>query len=181
MNWLAELQKRRVLCVSGILLVSLLAFAVSLQRNPISFDAFWHLKTGADWLAKGLSPWVDHYSFTYQGAEIRNPPVAFQALLHLAVSAFGVFLGFLLVKGLAQLASLLAAYLFLREVKARALLIAIVIPCLVVVLQMRSLVRPELFSYAFSLLAMWLYFRAGERVNAGSVVPMILLMLAWTN
>ncbi|NNL94820.1 MAG: hypothetical protein HKO64_04295, partial [Xanthomonadales bacterium] len=87
----------------------------------------------------------------------------------------------LFVKALAQLLTLLAAFLFLKLVKARALLIAMVIPSLVVVLQMRSMVRPELFSYAFSVLAMLLYFRARERASAASVLPMVVLMIAWTN
>ena len=77
----------------GAALISLAIILLTAMRDHVGFDVYWHLKMGQDWLSRGLSPWTDHYSFTYMGAVIKNPPVMFQALLYGAVQAFGEGLG----------------------------------------------------------------------------------------
>ncbi len=98
MNWINQVENRKFLVIGGVLLVTLSTLIVTSLRNPAAYDSFWHLQMGKDWIEHGLSPWVDHYSFTFNGHEITNPPVVFQALLHFAVSQFGLRPGFLLVK-----------------------------------------------------------------------------------
>lgn len=181
MNWNLQLQKLERPGVAAVLLVSAATMLVTLLRNPIALDSFWHLRMGMDWIGNGLSPWIDHYSFTYQGHPITNPPVAFQALLHVLVSQFGVRMGFVLVKLSAYVLVLGAVVYLLRQQRAPAVLYAMVLPVLVFLLQMRSIVRPELFSFAFSVFALILYMRAENKVSARAFLPIVFLMLAWTN
>jgi hypothetical protein len=68
------------------------------MRPIFAFDTFWHLQMGKDLLESGLSPWVDHYSFSYPGKEIYVVPVLFRLLLHQFVALFGESEGFYLVK-----------------------------------------------------------------------------------
>jgi len=98
MSWIDEVEKRKGLLIGGILLISISTLLHAVIRNPIAYDSFWHLQMGKDWVENGLSPWIDHYSFTFQGHPIKNPPIAFQVLLHFAVNELGVRAGFILVK-----------------------------------------------------------------------------------
>jgi len=173
--------KRQAILLAGAIIISLAALGVAMLRYPVSLDAFWHLKMGGDWVQHGLSPWVDHYSFTFNGQPITNPPVAFQVLMHYAVQMFGIYPGFVVVRGLAYALTLILAVMVLRSISARPVHYAMILPLLVLALQFRVIVRPELLGYAFSVLALMLYFRADKKVNARSVVPMAILMLAWTN
>lgn len=181
MNWIGEVENRRFLIIGGILLISFCTLVMAILRNPVSLDAFWHLAMGRDWIEHGLSPWVDHYSFTFAGHPINNPPVAFQALLHFMVSQFELRTGFMLVKALAYALVLGGVVLLLKQIKAPALMYALVLPVIVLSLQMRSMVRPELFGYAFSIFALVLYFRAEHRITTRTMLPIVGLMLLWSN
>ncbi|NNL95881.1 MAG: hypothetical protein HKO64_09700 [Xanthomonadales bacterium] len=180
MNWVRAVENRRFLIVGGILLIVAGSLVVTALRNPVSFDAFWHLQTGRDWLVNGLSPWLDQYSYTFYQQEISNPPVIFQALLYGFTSEFGVRNGFLLFKLSCFLLTIGAAFAALRQLKAHPLIYAFVLPLIAFSLQLRSTVRPELLAYLFTILALMMYFRAGEKVNLRNVLPMVLLALLWT-
>ena len=163
----------------GAALISLAIILLTAMRDHVGFDVYWHLKMGQDWLSRGLSPWIDHYSFTYLGAVIKNPPVMFQALLYGAVQAFGEDWGFRVVRLFAYLLVLLLSGVLLRQVRASAWVYVIVLSALVFVLQMRPPVRPELFSYGLSLLALLLYQKAGSSFNWRGVLSMIALIWFW--
>lgn len=180
MDLIAQIEKRKFLIVGGILLITFSALIVTSLRSPVAFDSFWHLQMGRDWLENGLSPWIDHYSFTYNGHNIRNPPVVFQGLLHLAVSQFGLRTGFQIVRFGFFLLTLGATLLILRQMKAPAIIYATVIPVIVFLLQLRTLVRPELFSYTLSIVALMLYFRADNRISTRNLAPMVVLMGVWS-
>ena len=181
MNWITQIEDRRFLVVGGILLVTISALIVACLRIPNAPDQFWHLQMGKDWLENGLSPFIDHYSFTYNGNTITNPPFVFQGLLHLAASQFGMVTGLQLLRFGFFLLTLGAAFLLLRQIKAPAFVYAIVVPMIVLLLQMRMLVRPELLSYTLSIVALMLYFRAGNKISTRNLVPMVVLMLVWGN
>lgn len=181
MNWITQIEKRKILIVGGILLIAFVSLVVTSLRSPIAADPFWHLQMGKDWLENGLSPWVDHYSFTYNGKAITNPPVVFQGLLHLAVSQFGTRTGFLVLRFGLFILSLGAALLLLRQMKAPVIIYAILIPMIVFLLQMRAIVRPELFSYTLSIVALMLYFRADSKLSKRNLIPMVVLMWFWSN
>jgi len=157
-----------------------LILAVTVMRNPGDYDLWWHLRMGMDWLENGLSPWVDHYSFTYPGHEISSPPVAFQATLWQLTEWFGERGAQLIYKGLCFFGVLVLAVVWLRMIKAPILLSLIVLPLLVAALQIRVMVRPELFSYVLALAALILYHRANLRLEVRTMLPVVLLLLVWT-
>jgi hypothetical protein len=180
-NWFEQTEHKRKLLVGGTIIICLAMLALTTRRYNVSYDSFWHLQTGLDWLRNGLSPWRDHFSFTFNGKEIINPPYLFEILLGWLVSQFGLepgfqlykFAGFLLVFGL--------VVFFLRKLRAPVVVYLLVLPLLVVLLQIRSIVRPELISYSFSVLAVMLYYRARKRMSVTNMLPMVVLMLVWSN
>ena len=181
MNWIEKLERNKYLVVGAIVFIAFSTLIVATMRNPIALDPFWHMQMGRDWIENGLSPWVDHYSFTYNGHAIANPPVVFQVLLHFVVTWLGISSGFLLIKLSAFLLVFFGTLLLLRHLKAPALVYAVILPALVLSLQFRVVVRPELYSFVFALVALMFYFRAGQRVSMRQTVMMSLLMLLWTN
>ena len=61
----------------GALAAALAMGCLASFQEFVGFDVYWHLRMGVDWVTLGLSPWIDHYSYTFSGEEIRNPPVLF--------------------------------------------------------------------------------------------------------
>ena len=75
---------------SGLVFIVCYALLSVIAMQPdLTFDTFWHLQMGKDFLEQGLSPWVDHYSFSSPGKEISSVPVIFQTMLYQFVSFFG--------------------------------------------------------------------------------------------
>jgi hypothetical protein len=180
-NWINFVESRRSLIIGSVLLISLVALFVSSLRNPVAYDSFWHLQMGKDWIVNGLSPWIDHYSYTFGGEAISNPPVMFQALLHFSVSQFGVETGFLLIKLASFFLVLVAVYILLRKLKASVIIFALVLPVIAFLLQLRVFVRPELFSYFLYVVALYFLFRPDKKISKSQVLSMMLLALVWTN
>ena len=80
-------------------------------------DAYWHLKMGKDFWENGLSPFIDHYSFTFYGHEIKSPPVIFQSILYGFAHIFGDIYG-LIVFRIVYLFSICALILYsLKKVR----------------------------------------------------------------
>ena len=181
MNWFEYTKQKRTLLIGGTVLICLALLAVTTRRYNVSYDSFWHLQTGLDWLQRGLSPWRDHFSFTFNGEEVKNPPYMFEVLIAWLVTQFGFELGlegykltsFILVFGL--------VVFFLRKLRAPVVVYCLVLPLLVVLLQLRSIVRPELISYSFSVIAVMLYYRARSGMSVTSMLPIVALMLVWCN
>jgi hypothetical protein len=180
MDVVNKLEQRKFLIASIVLLIAFGTLIIASWRTLYAMDPFWHLQMARDWIENGLSPWVDHYSYTYNGHEITNPPIIFQGLLYFMTSLFGLEDGFRVFRLFSYAMTMGAVLLLLRQIKASALVYALVIPMLVLLLPMRVVVRPELLSYTFSVVALALYFRAGDRINARILVYMILLMWAWS-
>lgn len=181
MDWFTKLEQRKCSVLFAVFLLLLATLAVSAMRDPLSYDAFWHLRTGQDWVEDGLSPWQDHYSFTYDGAKIHSPTVYFDLGLYSLVQWLGLETGFKVFKFTSMLLVLLMAAVWLRRIKAPVLMYCLILPMLVALLQMRATVRPELLSYSFSLLALILYERAKPGLTVRNMLPIVVLMLVWTN
>ena len=84
MHWMDSLEKHRSILISGMVILGIAMLGLTAMRNTSSFDVFWHLRMGSSWIEDGLVPWIDHFSFTYQGQEVVGPPFMFQAGLALA-------------------------------------------------------------------------------------------------
>src|SRR5437868_14327017 len=71
------------------LVFAVLVFGVSRfqVRSP---DLYWHISMGSDWIFKGLSPFVDHYSYTMPGKPIVYVAWGFQVTISLLYAAFGI-------------------------------------------------------------------------------------------
>ena len=57
----------------------------------------------------------------------------------------------------------------------------LVLPLAVAALQLRTLVRPELISYSFSILAIILYHKANNKISTANMLSILALMLVWNN
>ena len=55
MNWFEQFEQNRNLIMGGLVVICLTMLVVTMRRNNISLDSFWHLKMGLDWLENGLS------------------------------------------------------------------------------------------------------------------------------
>lgn len=181
MNWFEYTEQKKTLLISGIIIACLAMMAVTARRNVAAFDVFWHLQTGLDWLKYGLSPWLDHYSFTFNGEEIANSPYIFQALLAWLVNHFGLEPGLQIYKFSCFVSLLGLVSVFLRRLRAPTIVYCIVLPIVVVLLQYRTLARPELVSYSFSVLAMIFYYRTKGELSTSGMLPIIGLMFLWNN
>ena len=123
-----------------IILFFIFSFVVLVNSSlgPIvSNDGFWHLKMGLDLIEKGLSPFIDHYSFTHHGESISNVPVLFQVTLATFVSKFGLLEGYQYTRIFAASLLLLSLYYYFRFIKSPWYIIAIVLPFLLMFIQIR--------------------------------------------
>ncbi|NCF63918.1 MAG: hypothetical protein GWP58_13790 [Gammaproteobacteria bacterium] len=180
-GWYTALEQKRAAALFALILVATAVLVVNSLQDWKSYDSYWHLKMGQDWIENGLSPWQDNYSFTHPGERIDSPPVFFQSSLHLAVKwlgidaahAFYLFVAFMLI--------LLAMLTWLRRIGAPVLAYCLIVPSLLILLQTRTSVRPEHFSYVLCIASLMLYHRARSGVTAGNMLPIAALMLFWTN
>ena len=181
MNWFEYTEQKRKLLIGGTVIICLAMLIVTVRRNVFSYDGYWHLKAGLDWLDHGLSLWQDHYSFTFNGEEISSPPYIFQVSLGWLVNRFGLEPGFQIYRFVNFLFLFGLFVAFLRRLRVPALVYCLVLPMVVVLFQLRTLTRPELVSYSFIVLAMMLYYRTRNQLSAAGVLPMIGLILLWSN
>ena len=180
MTWLDEIERKRTLLVGGVIAICSAALAVTTLRKLVGPDSYWHLQTGLDWINQGLSPWIDHFSFTYAGEPISSQPVIFQAALALLVDSLGLEAGFQAYKLIGFFLAFGLMIVFLRKLRSPVLIYLVILPLFTLLLELRSTVRPELISYSLSIVAVMLYHRARGRVTTGTVLPIALLMLFWT-
>jgi hypothetical protein len=181
MNWFEQLEQKRKLVIGGIIIIGVAMLLVTARRNNLSFDSFWHLKMGLDWLEHGLSFWRDHFSFTFYGAEIHSPPFMFQTMIGWLVTQLGLDPGLEMFKLIAFISAFALVLFFLVKVRSPAIVYCLVLPLLVILLQLRSTVRPELISYSFSVIAIILYYNANNKISTANMLSIVALMLIWTN
>jgi hypothetical protein len=157
-------------------------FVYASFSNFVSYDAYWHLKMGQDLLSNGLSPRIDHYSFTFPGQPITSLPYLFQIILSLFVSMFGSLEGFQLIKMFALSLFMLAIYLFYKKIKAPWQIIVITLPYIFIFLLFRfNHVRPEIFDSTLVITALILYLKAKESFSHRNLAYIAVLQLFWVN
>ncbi len=181
MNWYSDLEKRRKSALFALVLLAVVMLAVSSLRNTVSYDSYWHLKMGQDWVENGLSPYQDHLSFTFDGEAIQSPPVVFQWGLYQLTEALGQKTAYRLYKFASMVLCLILLLAWLKQTRAPVWVYGLVIFTLVCLLQLRASVRPELISYSFCLLSLMVYQRALARTAVTTMLPVVLVMWAWTN
>lgn len=164
-----------------IFVCCLIALALLAQRPPVSYDSYWHLKMGQDLLEYGFSPWVDHYSFTYQGKEITTVPVLFQIVFAYLVSVAGEEGGFYSLKLIYIVLIILTLFLYFKKINARWYVIFLVMPFVVYFVNSRLIARPEIFSNVLIVVSLILYINARKHFAAKQLLYICLLLLFWVN
>lgn len=180
-NWYNQLESNRQFVIGAVVLLCCAITIVISLRNPIDYDSFWHLQMGKDLVENRLSPYQDHYSFTYKNETITSPPVLFQVGLYGFVKVFGEWGGFIAFKLLAFLLTIGLMLAWLKQIKAPALVYCLVLPMLVMLIQFRAQLRPELISYSLSIIALMLYQRARLQLTVRAIAPIVLFLLFWIN
>lgn len=180
-NWYQVLESNRQFAIGSVLIISIAILVVISLRNPVDYDGYWHLQMGKDLVENGLSPYQDNYSFTYENETITAPPVIFQVALYTLVKLFGEWGGFITIKLLAFLLTLGCMMAWLKQIKAPALIYCLVLPMLVMLIQLRAQVRPELFSYSLCIMALMLYRRANQQLTVKAIGPIVVFLLFWIN
>ena len=170
-----------LLCSLLIFLVCYILLALIAMRPIIAFDTFWHLQMGKDLMEGGLSPWVDHYSFSYPGKEISAIPVFFQILVYQFVSIFGEDEGFYFIKLFYITLLMSALFIYFRKIKANAFIIILLLPIIASAINLRLILRPEIFSNVLIVICLLLYLRAQKTFATKEMVFISLLLLFWVN
>ncbi|MDH5388831.1 MAG: hypothetical protein OEY06_10330 [Gammaproteobacteria bacterium] len=167
---------------SGLVLLLCYFILVGYSLGPQSaLDTYWHLQMGRDLLENGLSPFIDHYSFTFSGEKISSAPVLFQITLASFVSMFGEIPGFMAFKLVYVTALLLAIFLFLKQIKTPWFVICIILPILTYFINVRLLIRPDIISNILIILCLSLYVKARKNFATKELVSICLLLLFWVN
>jgi len=128
-------------------------------RMPVQNDTWWHLRAGED-LWRGISVFRDHYSFTRSGAEWLNREWLSQATFFVLFQLGGFpLLTAFLAAAIATAFRLLSA-IIAGPARKRLLLLA----CLIVASASQRAVRPQVFSFLFLVLTLWLIVRRRYRL-----------------
>jgi len=153
---------------SHLALLFLASFLIAC-RMPAQNDTWWHLRAGED-LWRGVSVFSDHYSFTRFGAEWLNREWLSQATFF-ALFRLGGFplLTAFLAAGIVTSMTLLSA-IVTGPTRKRLVLLALV----VVASASQWAVRPQVFSFLFLVLTLWLLDQRRYRL-----LPIVFLV--WAN
>lgn len=181
MDWFEQLEQRRKAIILLLVLIAVAVLGVSALRDPFALDSYWHLKMGQDWIEKGLSPFRDHYSITHYGEEILAPPYPFQLALYGVVELLGEQTGFKFFVFANSLIVLGLLLVWLRQIRAPVLVSFIAIFTLIILLQSRVMVRPELFSYLMLAISLILYERTRTKPSHKNFLLIAIFMLLWRN
>jgi len=161
------------------LLLAALVFGVSIfqVRSP---DLYWHIKMGSDWIFKGLSPFVDHYSYTMAGKPIVYVAWGFQVIISLLYSAFG-----LAGVGIYRFAAFSLTLFLLDRTMARLgaagrVRLFALASCLVGFI-LHSEPRPEVASLPFEALFVGLFLQWRDKRSFRQLVLPLVLLVVWIN
>jgi tetratricopeptide (TPR) repeat protein len=157
--------------------------ALFATQKIVSYDDWWHLKTG-EWIWQHKTvPHVDPFSYTFQGAKWIDYEWLFQVVIYplYKLSGFG---GLVIFKVVVVLLTFLILFFTCREMDQGKKWLSIII--LFIALQIARggfLVRPQIFSLLF--LVLYLYLLAlhrGERITTRQLIFFLLpVHILWAN
>jgi len=157
--------------------------ALFASQKIVSFDDWWHLKTG-EWIWQHKAvPYVDSFSYTFHGAEWIDFEWLFQALIY-PIYKFGGFGGLIIFKIVVVLLAFVVLFLTCREVDGgkRWLTLTVIFVSLLVI-RGRFFVRPQIISLLF--LALYLYLltlhRGGKITTRQLILFLIPIHILWVN
>lgn len=180
MNWLKD--NHAAVITAAVYCLGFVIFWYASYSPFVSYDAYWHLKMGQDLLTNGLSPRIDHYSFTFPNQPISSIPWFFQIILSIFVSTFGSPEGFQLLKMFAFSIFMLALYFYYREIKAPWQIICITLPYIFIFLLLRfNHLRAEIFDNVLVIVALILYLKTSKSFTHRNLAFIAVLQLFWVN
>ncbi|MBU1061837.1 MAG: tetratricopeptide repeat protein, partial [Candidatus Omnitrophica bacterium] len=155
-----------------ILLFSLLL--ISQINTIVSIDLWWNLKTGEHIIKKLEIPYTDIFSYTLKGRDWLDHEWLSQVFFYIVFSNFG-WAGLNILKALV-ISSCFFILLFLIYSKYKKIVFAVFLILLsILAFGYRSFVRPEIFSYLF--LCIYLYIL--EKEEKMNLLPF--LQIVWVN
>jgi len=169
------------LYIGFVFLLCYISLALLALQPSFAFDSYWHLQMGKDLIENGLSPWVDHYSFTYHGEEISSVPIIFQSLLYFFVSISNDSDGFYYIQLFYVTLMMSVVYLYFRQIKAPWFVVVLVLPFIVYFVHLRLMVRPEIISNVLIVVCLSLYLKARASFATKEMLAICLLLLFWVN
>jgi len=146
-----------------------------------SFDIFWHLRLGLDFLQKGQLPIVDYYSFAFSGHKYQY---ALPVLFELVAAGFYKFFGHMglhLLKACCLVFPLSVFYWTMTKQNISNHIKWIGLLILFNALMYRGFLRPECFSYFFEILSIYFCFQLLNNFCLKNVLKILLVHLVWTN
>jgi len=146
-----------------------------------SWDIYWHLKMGKDLIDNGLSPYIDHYSFTNYGDSITAVPVLFQLMVASLVKILNEDAGFYAFKLIYISVLFVLIFLYFNKIKATPWVVVIILPIMSYFVDHRLMLRPELIGNILIIACMILYYRAKHTFNHKELLFISLLLLFWVN
>lgn len=174
-------ENRQVFYSSLVFLSYYIILAIIATRPVFAFDAYWHLQMGKDLIENGLSPWVDHYSFSYFGKTISTVPVVFQVVLYQFVSFLGESDGFYYIRLFYVTLLLSVLFVYFRKINASGFIVFLLLPLIAYFIHIRLMVRPEIFSYVLMVICLMLYLEARKSFSTRQLIYISLLLLFWVN
>lgn len=149
-------------------------------RPTYSYDAFWLLQMGQDWL-NGLDPGVDRHSFSHYGQPLSSVYLGTPVALALLVQWMGVDAGFSLYVTVSML--LTVAFLAFTAWRSRAPAWAALLGLVFATyfLELRAFVRPELLTYPLLVLLAYLCDRARSQLNWQAATAIAALLIISVN
>jgi tetratricopeptide (TPR) repeat protein len=165
------------------LIVFFIFCALFAAQKIVSYDDWWHLKTG-EWIWEHKAiPHVDPFSYTFQGAKWIDYEWLFQTVIF-PIYQLGGFVGLIIFKIIIALLIFLILFFTCRELDGGKKWLSIII--LFIALQITSrgfLIRPQIFSLLF--LALYVYLLAlhrGERITTRQLIIFLLpVHILWVN
>jgi hypothetical protein len=180
MNWLKD--NHAAVITTAVYCLGFVIFLYASYSPFVSYDAYWHLKTGQDLLIHGLSPRIDHYSFTFPNEPISSIPWLFQIILSIFVSTFGTPEGFQLLRMFSFCIFMLAIYFYYREIKAPWQIVCITLPYIFIFLLFRFYhIRAEIFDNVLVIVALILYLKTSKSFSHRNLAYIAVLQLFWVN
>ena len=163
-----------------------IACAIASPFSSVSVDAYWHIALGREWWQSGLSPWIDHYSFTFAGTTLRAVPYLFELKLAALSQWFDPVSATLAYKVAVGCLIFIFAGAWFYALRMPTSVAAALLAIIVVTLQIRLMARPELLSYAFIVVLFMLMRGASQSMQDSGFAPrpmcaITILMLLWSN
>ncbi|EED36132.1 conserved hypothetical protein [Luminiphilus syltensis NOR5-1B] len=164
-----------------VLITVAISFYGAVTSDNGTYDQFWHVKVGIDLLYRGLSPLIDHYSFTFENSSVKLQPYPFQILYGFLERRLGFEHATIALKSFFFLTFLISLFFLIKCSDAKGLVAALGLAASTYFIQQRLVPRPEIVDFTLLSIAAILYSMADREFSPKNVAAILVLSLAWVN